>query len=81
LANTYSALHYHVVFSTKGREPWITPDIEKHVWAYLAEIADLHGMTALEIGGLDDHVHAVLEIPQTLPVSKAVQALKGNSSR
>jgi putative transposase len=81
VANTYSALHYHIVFSTKNREPWITQDIEARVWAYLAELADLHGMSSLQIGGLDDHIHAILSIPPTLPVSKAVQVLKGNSSR
>jgi putative transposase len=81
VANTYSALHYHIIFSTKSREPWITTDIEARVWAYLAQVATLHGMVALRVGGLEDHVHVVLEIPPTLPVSKAVQLLKGNSSR
>jgi putative transposase len=81
VANTYSALYYHIVFSTKGREPWIAPDIEARVWGYLAEVANMYGMVALKIGGLEDHIHAVLEIPPTLPVSKAVQLLKGNSSR
>lgn len=81
VANTYSALYYHVVFSTKGREPWITTDIEGRVWAYLAEIANVHGMTALKVGGLEEHIHVLLEIPPPVPVSKAVQLLKGNSSR
>ena len=27
MANTYTSLHYHIVFSTKNREPWITPSI------------------------------------------------------
>src|SRR5215216_2340224 len=28
MANTYTSLHYHIVFSTKDRELWITPDID-----------------------------------------------------
>ena len=81
MANTYCALYYHIVFCTKGRELWITSDIEARVWAYLAEVANVHGMAARKIGGLEDHIHAVLELPPTLTVSKAVQLLKGNSSR
>jgi putative transposase len=81
MANTYTSLHYHIVFSTKDREPWITPDIEKQVWGYLAGVADRHGMMALKIGGLEDHLHLVLALPPTVPVSKAVHLLKGASSR
>ena len=33
MANTYTSFHYHFTFSTKNREPWITPEIEKRVWA------------------------------------------------
>jgi len=38
-------------------------------------------MTVLKVGGLEEHIHVVLEIPPPVPVSKAVQLLKGNSSR
>ena len=81
MANTYTALHYHIVFSTKDREPWITPAIENRVWTYLAGIATQQGMAARTIGGLDDHIHLVIDIPPTLVLSKAVQLLKGSSSR
>jgi REP element-mobilizing transposase RayT len=81
MANTYTSLYYHIVFSTKDREPWITTDIEREVWTYLAGLAAQHGIAALDVGGLDDHVHLVLAIPPTSMVSKAAQLLKGASSR
>jgi len=80
MANTYTSLHYHVVFSTKDRERWITQDIEQEVWRYLAGVANQQGMQALKIGGLEDHLHLVLALPPTHTVSKAVQLLKGSSS-
>ena len=81
MANTYVALHYHIVFSTKNRERWITQDIEERVWTYIAGVATRHEMMPLKIGGLDDQLHIVLGIPAALTVSKAVQLLKGSSSR
>src|SRR6266700_438376 len=81
MANTYTSLHYHILFSTKDGEPWLTMDIEERVWSYLAGIARQYGMTALRIGGLEDHLHLVLGLPPMLSVSRAVQMLKGNSSR
>ena len=39
MANTYTSLHYHLVFSTKNRELWIRREVEQRVWAYLGGIA------------------------------------------
>jgi putative transposase len=81
MADSYSSLYYHIVFSTKHREPWIRQDIEQQVWSFLGGIADRYGMTPLRIGGLEDHLHVVVAIPPTLTVSRAVQMIKGGSSR
>ena len=80
MANTYTSLTYHVVFSTKNREPWLTPPICERLWPFLGGIARENGMKALEIGGVADHVHVLISIPPTVPASKAVQLLKGGSS-
>ncbi len=33
MANSYSSLHYHIVFSTKNRERWIKPEFETRIWS------------------------------------------------
>ena len=38
-------------------------------------------MKALAVGGVADHVHLLLSLPATLSVAKAIQLLKGNSSK
>ena len=38
-------------------------------------------MTAVEIGGVADHVHILISIPANIAVAKAVQLIKGSSSR
>lgn len=38
-------------------------------------------MKALAVGGAADHVHMLISLPTTLFVSKALQLLKGNSSK
>ena len=81
MANTYTALHYHVVFSTKNRESWLAAAKENRIWEYFGGIARSNGMKALKVGGYDDHIHILLALPATISVSKAVQLLKGASSR
>jgi len=71
----------HCVFSTKERRQLITPDLQERLYPYLGGIARENRMKALSIGGVEDHVHALLSIPATLQIAKAVQLLKGNSSK
>jgi REP element-mobilizing transposase RayT len=71
----------HCVFTTKQREPWLSPEICERLWPYLAGIAHEHDMRAIAIGGVADHVHILLSLPSTLSISKALQLLKGNSSK
>ena len=80
MANTYTSIHYHFVFSTKNREPWIAREIEQRVWAYLAGIARDNKMTPMQIGGIEDHVHLLLAASPTLAPSKIAQLIKGGSS-
>jgi len=81
MANTFTSLHYHLIFSTKNREPWIENGIEQRVWSFLGGIARQNGMKPIEIGGMPEHVHMVLGISATMPVSKGVQFIKGGSSK
>jgi REP element-mobilizing transposase RayT len=81
MANTYSALYYHLVFSTKRRERWLRDDLEERIWAYLGGIARDNKMTALQVGGIEDHVHMLVSAPPTIAPSKAAQLIKGPSSK
>src|SRR5688572_21595905 len=81
MANTYTSLHYHVIFSTKNRELWIRANLESRIWSYLGGVARENGVKALLIGGIEDHVHLLLGIPPVLAVSKVVQLIKGGSSK
>ena len=81
MANTYTSLHYHIVFSTKNREPLISQEIEGRIWSYVGGIARKHRMTALQVGGVEDHIHALVTAPATLAPMQMAQFLKGDSSK
>jgi len=81
MANTYTSLYFHFVFSTKNRQPSINQEIEQRVWAFLGGIARKHRMTALQIGGIQDHIHALVMAPPAIAPSQIVQFPKGDSSK
>jgi REP element-mobilizing transposase RayT len=81
MANTYTSLNYHVVFSIKERHPSLSDNVRERLFGYLGGIARENDMKALGIGGAADHVHLLPSIPASLTVSKAIQLIKGGSSR
>jgi REP element-mobilizing transposase RayT len=78
--HSFTSIFVHCVWSTKNREPLLTSDVRDRLWPYLGGIARENKMKALAIGGAADHVHALVSLPATLSVAKALQLLKGNSS-
>jgi REP element-mobilizing transposase RayT len=81
MANTYTALHYHIVFSTKNRQPLIGPELRERICGFLGAIARENKATALCIGGTADHIHLLVMVPAAVALSKMVQLLKGGSSK
>jgi len=78
---SYIASYFHCVFSTKDRQRIITPELQERLWPFIGGIARANKMKALEIGGVEDHVHVLLSLPSTMAISKAVQLIKGGSSK
>jgi REP element-mobilizing transposase RayT len=77
---SYISTYFHCVFSTKERRPHIKPELRERLWPFLGGIARQNKMKAIEIGGVEDHVHILLSLPSTINIAKAMQLLKGGSS-
>jgi REP element-mobilizing transposase RayT len=78
---SYVSSYFHCVFSTKERQRLIMPQLRERLWPFLGSIARQNKMKAIEIGGVEDHIHILLSLPSTMAISKAMQLLKGGSSK
>ncbi len=81
MAHSYISIYTHYIFSTKNRQKIIPSNLQQRLWAYIGGIAKENGMKALAVGGTEDHVHILLAMPATLSPAKAVQLIKGGSSK
>jgi len=81
VSHTYASLLIHCVFSTKDRKNLIPDEMQPRLWAYVGGIARLNKFKALAVGGTPDHVHVLLSLPARMPIPKAVQLIKGGSSK
>jgi REP element-mobilizing transposase RayT len=81
MSHTYVQNLVHLVFSTKGRRKTIPAEFQPEMWAYSAGICNKQRIFVHAIGGMEDHVHFLIQLPPTMALAKAVLAIKSNSSR
>ena len=80
MSSTYLSLHYHLVFSTKGREPVIATAWRQQLHKYLAGIVEGLGARCEIVGGTADHVHLLVDLRATHTLADFMRELKRASS-
>ena len=81
MSHTFAQNVIHIVFSTKDRRKLMSGEFRPRMWAYAVGICKKFDILVLAVGGMEDHIHLLVQIPPTLAVAKAVLAIKSNSSR
>jgi putative transposase len=80
MSSSYCNLLYHIIFSTKRREPWLTAKIRSRTHEYLGGAIRNEEGIAMIINGTADHVHILAKLRQDKAISKLIGELKANSS-
>jgi REP element-mobilizing transposase RayT len=81
MAHTIGNVVVHVIFSTKGRKPLLTPEMRSDVYAYLGGIVRALNATALIVNGTADHIHMLIRIRPAQSPAEVARIVKTNSSR
>ena len=81
MPNTFSNLLFHIVFSTKERRKLLSKELRVRLFKYMSGIADKSNFKIIKLGGIDDHIHLLFSLSPDMPVAKAVQLIKGRSSK
>ncbi len=79
-ASAFYQLVYHFTWSTKNRQPMITPEVEARLYPYIAYKCKELGYRLHAIGGTEDHLHVLLSLTPTQVVAEVAKNLKGASS-
>jgi putative transposase len=81
MPSTHLSLHFHIVFSTKDRHPFIADDWRGRLHEYLGGLVRAADGIPEAIGGTADHVHLLAGLRATHPLATFVQDVKQTSSR
>ena len=81
MSHRFTALFTHLIFSTKDRFPYLDKDLAPECRAYIGGIVEHIGGRRIEIGGVEDHIHLLTDMPATIALSDFVRTIKSNSSK
>jgi len=81
MANTYTQVHIHAIFSVQNRECIIKQSWKEELYRYLTGIIQNNGHKLLAINGMPDHIHIFFGMRPTQSLSNLMQDIKGDSSK
>ena len=81
MPSTHLSLHFHIVFSTKDRHPFIADAWRSRLHEYLGGLIQAADGVPEAIGGVADHVHLLVGLRATHSLAPFVQDIKQSSSR
>ena len=81
MANTFTQILYHVVFSTKNRAPVLHADNRDKLFRYVWGINQKLNCHLYRINGVEDHVHILTSLHPTLALADYMQKVKSGSSK
>lgn len=80
MGKAHSRLYFHLVFSTKHREPKIKYSFEKELHSFLGKKLEELDCSPIAINGTSDHVHILFRGKREVSISNVVKHIKGTSS-
>lgn len=78
---SYTRLFYHIVFRTKYGKNTIPKQHEKELYAYIMAIINNKKSKLYRIGGIENHLHLLVDIHPSFALSDFMRDLKVHSSK
>ena len=79
MSHTYAQNLLHIVFSTKERRLLIPREFQPRMWSYVGGICKADNIFVHAIGGMEDHIHLLMQLPPVLALAKAVATIKATA--
>ena len=80
MSQTYYKIWLHIVWSTKDRFPFLSPEIRKQLFPHIHKIASENEYYLSLINGMEDHLHCLFSLNPKFAISKMINVIKGESS-
>ena len=81
MANTYTQIYIHIVFTVEGRQGLIRKENKEELHKYITGIIQSKGQKLIAINSMPDHVHILIGLKPNIALSGLVRDVKAGSSK
>ena len=81
MANTYTRIYIHIVFTVEGRQNLIRGECKEELHKYITGIIQNKGQKTIAINSMPDHIHVLIGLKPDAALSDLVRDIKANSSK
>ncbi|MBX9735179.1 MAG: IS200/IS605 family transposase [Chitinophagaceae bacterium] len=78
--STYTQILYQIVFSTKRRARVLTKERREDLFKYIGAVIRNNKCVHYQIGGIEDHIHIIIDLHPTIALSSLVKDIKLSSA-
>lgn len=71
---------YHIVINTKNRQMTIAPEYAEDIYRFITSIVKRNGCYMCRIGGIENHIHMLIDLTPTVTLSHLLWDIKRSSS-
>jgi REP element-mobilizing transposase RayT len=80
MTHSFRKHYFHLIWSTRGRKPFLTSDIVIRLYPYIGSIVKERSGHLIEIGGMPDHIHLLIEMSFLDNFSSVIRDIKASTS-
>ena len=80
MAGTFTQIYIQIIFAVKGRENLISKTWKDELYRYISGIITNKDQKSIIVNGMPDHVHILIGLKPSMPISDLVRDVKNNSS-
>lgn len=80
MSHTFSKIWLHLLWSTKNRQPLISPKLEPALYDFIKNEFEEMGCKVAAINGISDHIHCLILLSPQKSISDLLKQVKGSSS-
>lgn len=81
MANTYTQISIHAIFTVKGRHNLITKTFQNRLHEYITGILKAEKQYPLAVNGWKDHIHIYFELHPSSNVANILKVVKSKSCK
>lgn len=81
MAQSLSQILVHIIFGTKNRYPFLTPEVRPELHAYMATVLKGCKSPALTIGCVEDHIHVLCRLSKNYAACDLIEEVKTSTSK